>query len=110
MLKKGVYHVRLNPLLKEGTPMGPCNLIHKKGMSTCVLCPEYGHIQSAEQAKAGHPSGLSLLQENDLPKNCERIVLQRIFGIIECPEGDPMAREKRIPLVLRGVWGIPKLK
>ena len=45
MLKKGVYQLVLNPLLKEHTPKGPCNLIHKKGMSTCVLCPKYGHIQ-----------------------------------------------------------------
>jgi hypothetical protein len=44
MLEKGVYVVMVTPKLKEASAMGPCHLIHKKGMITCAPFPEYRHI------------------------------------------------------------------
>ena len=64
MHEKEVCHLVFNPILKEHTPIGPCDFIHKKEMIICVLFPVYQHIQSAEHSKAGHLMHLSLFQES----------------------------------------------
>lgn len=74
--------------------MGPCDFIHKKEMITSPLFPEYRHIQSAEHSKARHPTGLPLLQQDDLAKNCEHIVLKQIFGMIKFIQADPISSEQ----------------